>query len=143
MIAEARAECVRRLKAYDQAPEFGQVFGVIPQNPGTPPFTYVDLFGLRDPGAALKDEQYVARFTTVRHTSPEYQTNTEISEMDPLIAHHRNAIQGVGNGFTFVPAGEFGVDERDLRRATRGQVGPHAGGVIVAQTPFLVTEHAS
>ncbi len=143
MIAETRAECVRRLKDYSDAEAFGGLLSVMPQRAMTPPFTYLDLFGTRDQEAAMKDETYVVRVTTVQTDNFAFQTNPEIEAMDPLLSHHRQAMEGVARGFSFIPAGEFTVDRDRLQDVTRAQVGPNAGQIVVAQSSFRIVEHAS
>lgn len=143
MIAEARAECIRRLKAYSEAEALGGLIAVMPQRAMTPPFTYLDLFGTRDQDAALKDETYVVRVTTVQTDNLAFQTNPEIEAMDPLLAHHRSAMEGVDNNFSFIPAGEFTVDRNTLEDVTRSQVGPNAGQIVVAQSSFRIVEQAT
>ncbi|MYA16173.1 MAG: hypothetical protein F4Z28_05085 [Gammaproteobacteria bacterium] len=151
MIAEVRAELVRRLGAYvdanDAGQVFGPVFGTIPR--WTPdalavhefPVTFFELFGDRGVDGAWRDEEYGLRVVTMLILSEAAWSRTGDDDPgDPVLAHQLAAMPGNTNGVSVLRDPSFTADE-DALSDLLGYLAPvDAGNVLGVTSSFRVIE---
>lgn len=149
MIAEVRAEIVRRLKTYSDANDdaFGLVLGAMPRfapeaaNITSFPCTVFELFGDRGDDGAWHDEEYGLRLVTLLLLSEQAWSRTGDDDPgDPVLRHQLRALPGNANDISVLRDASFAIDEEDLEDLIRGLAPRRATHMLGVTSSFRVIE---